>query len=213
MKNEKDKFPTSPGCPAIGRQEFQQIEAHHTINLLPPEFRDLESGKLQHYFTIIDKMNTSQLIRFTASDNSGASILANIVCFEVDPIGMREGWGNVLLEKLPELKPNVNDATGMDHYTVNAEPIKADHELKIWPNFFLAVKHGHKTFELRKNDRDFKAGDIVNIREYATDNKKYTGNNITVEITYVLTDAALFGLKDGYCIFSFKPLGELNGRG
>lgn len=117
MKNEKDKFPTSPGCPVVSTVptlEFQQIEAHHEINLLPPEFRDLKKGILRHYFTIINEMNTSQLIRFTSSDNSGESELVNIVCFEVDPIGMREGWGNIIFEKLPELNKSINDATGMD---------------------------------------------------------------------------------------------------
>lgn len=30
------------------------------------------------------------------------------------------------------------------------------HYLKIWPDYFDLIYRGEKTFELRKNDRDFK---------------------------------------------------------
>jgi ASC-1-like (ASCH) protein len=36
------------------------------------------------------------------------------------------------------------------------------HELKIKREYFNAIKSGEKTFEIRKNDRDFQVGDIVN---------------------------------------------------
>lgn len=32
--------------------------------------------------------------------------------------------------------------------------------LKIYPEFFDEVFKGYKTFEVRKNDRDFKVGDV-----------------------------------------------------
>lgn len=40
------------------------------------------------------------------------------------------------------------------------------HELKIWPQFFEAVKSGVKTFELRVNDREFQTGDMVRLVEW-----------------------------------------------
>lgn len=40
------------------------------------------------------------------------------------------------------------------------------HELKIWPQFYCRVKDGTKTFEVRKNDRNFQFGDIVILREW-----------------------------------------------
>lgn len=40
------------------------------------------------------------------------------------------------------------------------------HELKTWVAQFKAVVDGRKTFEVRRNDRDYKEGDIVLLREY-----------------------------------------------
>ncbi len=76
-------------------------------------------------------------------------------------------------------------------------------ELKILPEYFEAVKSGKKTFELRKNDRDFCVGDILILREF--DGSKTTGRSVTVGITYILQNCG-FGLADGYAILSIKPL-------
>jgi hypothetical protein len=40
------------------------------------------------------------------------------------------------------------------------------HELKIEPVHYHRVAAGTKTFEIRKNDRDFKSGDIVELRYF-----------------------------------------------
>jgi len=78
------------------------------------------------------------------------------------------------------------------------------HALKTWPQYFNQVVSGDKTFELRKNDRDFKAGDIVLLQEYNADSEKYTGNEWTGIITYILSDAEPLGLKCGYVILGIK---------
>ncbi len=41
-----------------------------------------------------------------------------------------------------------------------------NHELKIWPQFYHAVREGKKNFEVRKNDRAYQAGDSVSLREW-----------------------------------------------
>ena len=75
------------------------------------------------------------------------------------------------------------------------------HEIKILPEYFAPVSVGEKRFELRKNDRDYHAGDSVTMKEW--DGTEYTGNEITVEIKYVLKDCPEYGLMDGYCIFGW----------
>lgn len=44
--------------------------------------------------------------------------------------------------------------------------MKAVHELKIWPEFYLRVANGTKTFEYRENDRNYQAGDKVILKEW-----------------------------------------------
>jgi hypothetical protein len=65
------------------------------------------------------------------------------------------------------------------------EPVTTTHELKIWPIYFDARKDGKKTFELRVNDRDFKVGDRVLLKEWCPLKKEYTGRLDWFQISYV----------------------------
>lgn len=40
------------------------------------------------------------------------------------------------------------------------------HELKLDINYFEDVKSGLKNFEIRRNDRDFRVGDILELKKY-----------------------------------------------
>ncbi|MGV3293834.1 DUF3850 domain-containing protein [Streptococcus pluranimalium] len=71
------------------------------------------------------------------------------------------------------------------------------HMLKCYPQYFEAVKDGTKPFECRYNDRDFKVGDELLLREYEPQ-KGYTSRCIVRKVTYVLSD--FVGLKEGYVI-------------
>jgi len=90
----------------------------------------------------------------------------------------------------------------------------ATHELKTWPEYFYEIKAGHKRFEFRKNDRDFKAGDILILREWEPGSETYTGEQVTVNVSYVLNGGELPGIDSDMCIISIslvdKPSGNNN---
>ncbi len=73
------------------------------------------------------------------------------------------------------------------------------HGLKILPKYYEAVATGNKNFEVRKNDRNFKVGDYVYLKEF--ENRRYTGRGAFRVITYVLTSEEFEGIADGYCVF------------
>ncbi len=88
------------------------------------------------------------------------------------------------------------------------------HELKTWPEAFRAILTGAKTYEIRQQDRDFMVGDYLHLREYVPAEDRYTGREITVEVTY-MTPGAQWGLPAGLCVMAIRaalPKGELAER-
>lgn len=81
-----------------------------------------------------------------------------------------------------------------------------EHELKTWQSYFHVLVDGSKNFELRRNDRGFRSGDTLWLREtdYATG--AYTGREMRRKITYVLQLEEDLGLRDGFAILSLEPL-------
>lgn len=79
------------------------------------------------------------------------------------------------------------------------------HELKTWPEYFERVRTFQKTFEVRKNDRDFQVGDIIILNEYLPENDKYTQRSLKAKIGYLLYGTE-FGLKKGFCIMQLIDL-------
>lgn len=78
------------------------------------------------------------------------------------------------------------------------------HYLKTWPKQFIAVLTGDKRHEVRVNDRDFKAGDVLQLQEYDPDTKLYTGNEVPVRVTYI-TYGGTFGLPENLAVMSIGP--------
>lgn len=73
------------------------------------------------------------------------------------------------------------------------------HELKLHPKYYDDVLLGKKRFELRKDDREYKVGDLLCFYEYA--NGEYTGRKSDLfSIHYILRNCPKYGLKKGYCI-------------
>ena len=86
-----------------------------------------------------------------------------------------------------------------------------NHELKTDPEPFRASWWGWKDYEIRINDRDFKAGDTLALREtkYSGEEMKngeflqYTGRVLGRQITEVRTG---YGIKEGWCILGISKV-------
>lgn len=76
------------------------------------------------------------------------------------------------------------------------------HELKTLPKYFDSVMVRKKNFEVRKNDRNFRVGDILALNEWTSD-KGYTGRSIVVAVEYILSDSEY--VKEGYVIMGISP--------
>lgn len=76
------------------------------------------------------------------------------------------------------------------------------HALKQLPEYFADVLSGKKSFEVRKNDRPYKEGDLLALNEYDPKNG-YTGRSCLVYIDYILNDSEY--CKDGFVVMAIKP--------
>ena len=60
-------------------------------------------------------------------------------------------------------------------------------DLKIWPEHFAALLDGSKPFEVRNNDRGYRVGDVLELREWEPQIGKrgYTGRSTFRTVTYI----------------------------
>lgn len=77
------------------------------------------------------------------------------------------------------------------------------HHLKQAQEVFGPSLDGIKSFEIRKNDRDYQVGDVLILNEWNGTN--YTGRSVAVKVTYILADDS-YGMKDWHIIMAVKPL-------
>ena len=86
------------------------------------------------------------------------------------------------------------------------------HELKTDRKVFDDVAAGLKTFEIRKDDRGFAVGDVLQLRQTRHTGKEmtegapleYTGAVCEVGVSHVLR-GPIYGLADGWVIMSIRP--------
>jgi Domain of unknown function (DUF3850) len=83
-----------------------------------------------------------------------------------------------------------------------------EHDLKTWPEFFRHVWSGDKRFELRKNDRDFRYGDTLLMREWSPEDG-YTGRMVRTTVLYEL-GGQWPGLESGYSLMSIGDIEQLH---
>ena len=83
------------------------------------------------------------------------------------------------------------------------------HQLKIESKYFSKIVEGVKTFEVRKNNRDFHVGDYMGLNEItphpcnSNGEHKETGTFVLVKVLDILNDSRF--VKDGYVIMSIRP--------
>jgi len=81
------------------------------------------------------------------------------------------------------------------------------HYLKTWPEHFIFVDADIKKVECRMDDREFKVGDFLCLREWEPSTKVYTGRVCWRYVTHILPGGN-FGLKRGYVAMSIVPAPE-----
>lgn len=88
------------------------------------------------------------------------------------------------------------------------------HQLKIQHKYLVDIALGLKRFELRKNDRDYSIGDLIQFKDlkdtaHPLDAQVYIDKEALYFITYVLKDVPQYGLDADYCILGIEKLKEV----
>jgi hypothetical protein len=84
------------------------------------------------------------------------------------------------------------------------ESSKMIHELKTWPIPFQAVKSGEKKAEFRLDDRGYRIGDVLILREWDPETEAYTDERLYRRVTHIVRGGQ-FGIPSGYVMMSIEP--------
>jgi hypothetical protein len=78
------------------------------------------------------------------------------------------------------------------------------HQLKTLPEYWIAIAEGIKPFEVRKNDRDFQVGDILDLVWF--DGERVDPSRIVQRrVTYILRGGQ-FGIDPEHVVMGLEPL-------
>lgn len=77
------------------------------------------------------------------------------------------------------------------------------HYLKTWPEYFQAITTGAKTFEARKDDRNFQTGDVLELHEFEPGKGWTNAEPVVRNVTYILRGPA-FGVEAGWCVMALS---------
>lgn len=95
------------------------------------------------------------------------------------------------------------------------EDKKQVHELKTSMTYFSATLAGLMNFQIRENDRGFKLGDIVILREFvsgpAIGDEHYTGRVLAKRISHIIpsnvpNEFVFLPIQKGFIIFSIEDI-------
>ena len=82
----------------------------------------------------------------------------------------------------------------------------AAHNLKSWLSFFGAHLRDEMPFEYRRNDREFKDGDILHLEEYNPITGTKTGRTMDLIVYHVWDSSDMPGLPAKYVIMTVGRL-------
>lgn len=79
------------------------------------------------------------------------------------------------------------------------------HRVKCYDRWFAEVTTGLKSFEIRRNDRGYEVGDLIELNE--TRDAEYTGRAALYKITNVMPDTDFpDGIKSGFAVIGIQPV-------
>lgn len=149
------------------------------------------------------------------SKNVLAELPSRGICFAkiFNPLPQKEKTGIVmmtrsdfeLMEQGATMQIMTNSNEFVDIKVGNAEGAKLLHFVKIYEMYADDVLNGRKTFEVRKNDRDYREGDkiIFTVVDNMGENEvPHALTGIVYEITYVIED--VLGLQEGYAVLGIR---------
>lgn len=87
----------------------------------------------------------------------------------------------------------------------------SEHNIKILKEYWEKIEVGQKTFEIRKNDRDYQVGDILVFKVINNiEDNTYFYPDVNFEITYIHSG---LGLEKGYIAMSIIPVSIIKKEG
>jgi hypothetical protein len=87
-----------------------------------------------------------------------------------------------------------------------------EHTLKTINPHFHYVWQGVKTFEFRKNDRNYRVGDYLKLKEYFPDTDSFSDRIVFGRITHILSHNDFADVPENYVILSFQKVTNYKGE-
>lgn len=82
------------------------------------------------------------------------------------------------------------------------------HRLKVWPALWQAVCDNEKPFEVRKDDRQYQKGDVLELVYYNPETDYTAEHDIRARrVTFVLRGGQ-FGIEPGYVVMGLANMAE-----
>jgi hypothetical protein len=112
----------------------------------------------------------------------------------VDPVQFRAGCNGLIARGKEAIYPDNCPGCG------KAVRVATVHSLKSLPHFFTSLVDSSKTFEIRKNDRNYRVGDTLRLREWNADTEQYSGFEVTRVVIYITA----FAQQPGWVVMGIR---------